>query len=69
MFLSFPSTGISIENGGGFLLEHDKIHEETLKLTTEDMGSKSFMGDFRSDTQSVSSPYPTQCPRPPPTKN
>ena len=68
MFISFPSTGISIENGGGFLLEHDKIHEETLKLTTEDMGSKSFMGDFRSDTQSVSSPYPTQCPRPPTNK-
>jgi len=56
--------GISIENGGGFLLDNDKIHEETLMMATEDMRSNSFMDDLRSDAQSVSSPYPMQCPRP-----
>ena len=63
-FVFSPPTGISIENGGGFLLEHGKIHEEALKMTSQDVRSKCFIDDFRSDVQSVSSPYPTQCPRP-----
>lgn len=33
-------------------------------MTTEDIGSKSFMDDFRSDAHNVAPPYPTQCPRP-----
>ena len=33
-------------------------------MAREDLRSESFMDDFRSDAQSASSPYPTQCPRP-----
>jgi len=53
-------TGISIENGGGFLLDNGKFHEEALVMAAEDMRLDSFMDDLRSDAQSVSSSYPMQ---------
>ena len=57
-------TGISIENGGGFLLDNGKFHEEALVMAAEDMRLDSFMDDLRSDAQSASSSYPMQNPRP-----
>lgn len=52
--------GISIESGGGFLLDHGKIHDEKLSLASRpETTSEEF-----SSSPHASSPYPTQATRP-----